>query len=42
MVAANPARGKPVFTRWARSKDPDIEWIVGANLKKARLAKIIT
>ena len=42
VVAANPAPGKPVFSRWARSTDPDLDWIVRENLTKARLAKIIT
>jgi hypothetical protein len=39
-VAANPEQGKPLFQRWTRSKDPDIQWIIAENLKQSGLARI--
>ena len=38
-VAADPANGLPHFKALEHNNDPDIEWIVRENSKKARLAK---
>jgi hypothetical protein len=39
LVAAEPAQGKPAMEVWLRSKDPDISWLMGQNLGKARLQR---
>jgi hypothetical protein len=38
LVAALPGDGFELLERWARSRDPDIAWILRENLKKKRLA----
>jgi hypothetical protein len=41
LISALPSQGKPAFERWATVKDdPDVQWIVRENLKKARLRRI--
>ncbi len=40
-VAADPARGLPAFRALARSKDPDVAWVVRENRKKQRLASLL-
>jgi hypothetical protein len=39
-VAALPTEGKPFFTAWVETTDPDIRWIMRENLKKNRLMRI--
>jgi hypothetical protein len=39
-VAAHPEEGLPRFERLERSSDPDVQWVVRENLKKARLARL--
>ena len=39
-VAALPEEGLERFERLERSGDPDVQWVVGENLKKARLARL--
>ena len=39
-IVAAPAQGRAVFERLAASDDPDIRWIVRANLAKARLRRL--
>jgi hypothetical protein len=39
-AAALPAEGLPGMERWIRSTDSDVRWIMKANLKKARLARV--
>jgi len=40
-IAADPLDGLPAFTRWRRVADPDIEWVVRENLRKARLTAVL-
>ena len=40
-VAADPAIGLPAFTALRDDPDPDVGWIVRANLGKARLARLL-
>jgi len=40
-VACDPVRGLPAFDRLANIEDPDVQWIVASNLRKARLRKIL-
>jgi hypothetical protein len=42
VVAADPERGLPAFERLEASDDPDLQWIVRENRKKARLARLLT
>jgi hypothetical protein len=39
-VAACPQAGKPLMGKWIQSQNPDVRWILGENLKKARLMKM--
>jgi hypothetical protein len=39
-VVALPEEGKKKFERWFREDDPDVRWVLGENLKKARLARL--
>ncbi len=39
-VAALPEVGKPLLERWAASPNPDVQWVVRQNLKKARLLRL--
>ena len=39
-VAALPDPGLARFTRWERSSDPHVQWIVRENLKKDRLKRL--
>ena len=39
-VAALPEEGLERFRRLERSRDPDLQWVVRENLKKARLARL--
>jgi len=39
-IAANPAKGKPVFEQLLTINDPDVRWIIKENLKKNRLLKM--
>jgi hypothetical protein len=39
-VAALPEEGLPRFELLERSTDPDVQWVVRENLKKARLARL--
>ncbi len=41
VIAALPDEGLPLFRDLETSTDPDIEWIVRENLKKARLRKLL-
>jgi hypothetical protein len=41
VIAALPDEGLSAFRRLQASSDPDIQWIVGENLKKARLRKLL-
>ena len=38
-IAANVQAGLPTFQRWLADPNPDVRWIVGQNLGKARLSK---
>jgi len=40
-VAANPVAGLPRFQALRRSPDPDVQWFVKENAKKARLAALL-
>jgi hypothetical protein len=41
LISALPSQGKAAFERWARvNDDPDVQWIVRENLKKARLRRM--
>jgi hypothetical protein len=40
VVVADPEHGKPRMEQWARSSDPDVRWLIKANLKKARLLRL--
>lgn len=39
-AAALPEAGKPLLEKWAESRDPDVQWVVHENLKKARLLRL--
>jgi len=39
-VAALPEDGRPAMEAWLASADPDVQWIMRENLKKARLARM--
>jgi hypothetical protein len=39
-IAALPEDGLQRFERLERSSDPDVQWVVRENLKKARLARL--
>jgi hypothetical protein len=39
-IAALPKEGLPRFEALERSSDPDLQWVVRENLKKARLARL--
>jgi len=39
-VAALPEDGRPAMEAWFASADPDVQWIMRENLKKARLARM--
>jgi hypothetical protein len=39
-VAALPEVGKPMLEKWSESRDPDVLWVVRANLGTARLARM--
>jgi hypothetical protein len=39
VVAADPAAGRPAMERWLAEPDPDVRWVMGQNLRKARLAR---
>jgi hypothetical protein len=39
-IAADAAVGLPAFEPWLSDPDPDVRWIVRANLAKSRLAKV--
>ena len=39
-IAALPEAGKPLLERWSESRDPDVQWVVRENLRKARLARV--
>jgi hypothetical protein len=41
IIAALPEEGLPMFHALETTTDPDIDWIVRENLKKARLKKLI-
>ncbi len=41
VIAALPGEGLPLFRDLETSTDPDIEWIVRENLKKARLKRLL-
>jgi hypothetical protein len=41
VIAASPEEGLPMFQNLETKTDPDIEWIVRENLKKARLKKLL-
>lgn len=38
-IVALPEAGKPLLEKWAESSDPDAQWVVRENLKKARLLR---
>ena len=40
-IAADPVDGLLAFTRWRRVADPDVEWVVRENLRKARLTAVL-
>jgi hypothetical protein len=40
LVAAFPASGKVRMEKWFANPDPDVRWVMKANLKKARLARM--
>jgi hypothetical protein len=40
-VAASPETGLPLFERLSASDDPDVQWIVRENRKKARLRRLL-
>jgi hypothetical protein len=40
VVAAGPAKGKPIMEGWLTSEDPDIQWLMRQNLSKKRLQKM--
>ncbi len=39
-VVANPSFGKPLLEKWIQCADPDVQWIMGQNLKKKRLERL--
>jgi hypothetical protein len=39
-IVALPEVGKPMLEKWAESRDPDVQWVVRENLKKARLSRV--
>jgi hypothetical protein len=39
-IVALPEAGKPMLEKWAESSDPDVQWVVRENLKKARLMRM--
>jgi hypothetical protein len=39
-IVALPEVGKPMLEEWAESSDPDVQWVVRENLKKARLLRV--
>jgi hypothetical protein len=39
-AAAHPKAARPLLERWFKSADPDVAWIMRANLAKARMAKL--
>jgi hypothetical protein len=39
-VAAWPQAGQPALEKWLAQADPDVRWIVRANLKKDRLRRL--
>lgn len=39
-IVALPEVGKPMLEKWAESGDPDVQWVVRENLKKARLLRV--
>jgi hypothetical protein len=39
-VAALPEAGKPMLEKWSESRDPDVLWVVRANLGTARLTRM--
>jgi hypothetical protein len=39
-IVALPEAGKPMLEKWAASGDPDVQWVVRENLKKARLVRM--
>ena len=41
-AAANPEAGRPLITKWLRSSDPDITWVMKSNLGKARMSALGT
>jgi len=40
VVVSNPQYGRPRMEHWAGSHDPDVRWLLGENLKKARLLSL--
>jgi hypothetical protein len=40
VVACSPSYGWPLMERWIESPDPDIRWLMGQNLTKARLLRV--
>ena len=42
VVAALPEVGIPILERWLDHDDPDVAWIMRENLKKKRLARLIS
>jgi hypothetical protein len=39
-VVASPVAGKALMEKWFRMPNPDIQWVMKENLKKARLARL--
>jgi len=39
-IVALPEMGKPMLEKWAESGEPDVQWAVRENLKKARLLRM--
>lgn len=39
-VVALPAVGKPLMEKWLTSPDPDLQWLLRENLKKARMQRM--
>ena len=39
-IAGHPELGMRMFRRWEASADPDIDWIVAENRKKARFKRL--
>jgi hypothetical protein len=40
LISASPSEGIEAFERWAAVQDPNVQWIVRENLKKARLRRM--